>query len=191
MNLELIKISAIQALILTAAIPAFGWVMDCLIRMIYRAMSSLCGEGLTYFLFNRFTFVGVFHHELAHTLLATITGARVTRIVLFHPRGDQLGSVSYVTRGNKILTAIQHTFTAIAPIFCGGITTFLLYTLLRSWSGPVWAYALILYLMISILMHMTMSSQDIRVMWKGIPVVYVIVWILLLGYHAIFASFLS
>ncbi|MDO4167970.1 MAG: hypothetical protein Q4D32_11265, partial [Eubacteriales bacterium] len=100
------------AVILTLFIPVFGWIMDKVIFIIYSMIAAFLGSRITYILFNRIAFVGVFHHERSHALLATITGAKVKKIVFFHPQGDRLGYVEYSTRGNIILRSIQNTMTS-------------------------------------------------------------------------------
>lgn len=168
----------ITAAILTMAIPIFGFLFSKVLEFLYRVLRSIIGEGLTYFLFNYVSFPGVYHHELSHALLATVTGAKVTKIVFFHPSGDHLGYVTYRVRGNIFFQAIQRTFTSIAPVFCGLLTSYGLFYLLTSQSHPFWCSGLLIYLIISILLHITMSSQDFRVMWKGMPLVYLLVLVL-------------
>ena len=107
----------LTALILTFVIPVAGFVIEQIVKLLYSVTASFFGNEFTYFIFNRLTFIGVFHHELSHALLATLTGAKVTKIVFFHPDGDRLGYVQYVTRGNVIMAAIQQTMASIAPVF--------------------------------------------------------------------------
>ena len=97
----------LTALILTFAIPGAGVVIEQFVKLLYSVTAAFLGDSFTYFIFNRLTFIGVFHHELSHALLATVTGAKVTKIVFFHPDGDRLGYVEYVTRGNIIMRSIQ------------------------------------------------------------------------------------
>ena len=87
----------LTALILTFAIPGAGVVIEQFVKLLYSVTAAFLGDSFTYFIFNRLTFIGVFHHELSHALLATVTGAKVTKIVFFHPDGDRLGYVTYST----------------------------------------------------------------------------------------------
>ena len=167
----------LTALILTFVIPVAGFVIEQIVKMLYSVTASFFGNEFTYFIFNRLTFIGVFHHELSHALLATLTGAKVTKIVFFHPDGDRLGYVQYVTRGNVIMAAIQQTMASIAPVFCGALTSAGIYYYMSCTALVMWQMVLLWYVFISVILHMTMSSQDFKVMWRGIPVVYLIVFI--------------
>lgn len=170
----------ITALILTFAIPVAGFVIEQLVKLLYSITASFFGNEFTYFIFNRLTFIGVFHHELSHALFATLTGAKVTKIVFFHPDGDRLGYVEYVTRGNVVMRSIQQTMASIAPVFCGALTSAGIYYYISA-SGKtfvVWQMVLLWYAFVSIILHMTMSGQDFKVMWRGIPVVYLIVFVI-------------
>lgn len=165
----------LTALILTFAIPVAGFVIEQIVKILYSITASFFGNGFTYFLFNRLTFIGVFHHELSHALLATITGAKVKKIVFFHPDGDRLGYVEYATRGNVIFRSVQQTMASIAPVFCGALTSAGIYYYMSVSTLAGWQIVLLWYALISIIIHMTMSGQDFKVMWKGIPVVYLII----------------
>lgn len=163
------------ALILVLCIPVTGFLIGGILRLLYRLVAGFAGNRIAYFIFNRLTFIGVFHHELSHAVLATITGAQVTKIVFFHPEGDRLGYVQYVARGNVLARSVQQTMTSIAPVFCGAITAGCLGHYLAGASLPVWEMCLLWYVEISVVLHMTMSTQDFKVMWKGIPAVYLLV----------------
>lgn len=170
----------LTALILTFAIPVAGFVIEQLVKILYSVTAAFLGGSFTYFIFNRLTFIGVFHHELSHALLATVTGAKVTKIVFFHPDGDRLGYVEYVTRGNIIMRSVQQTMASIAPVFCGALTSAGIYYYLTVYGAALvaWQMVLLWYAFISIILHMTMSSQDFKVMWRGIPVVYIIIFVI-------------
>ncbi|MCR5691771.1 MAG: hypothetical protein K6G62_06085, partial [Eubacterium sp.] len=74
------------------------------------------------------------------------------------------------------LQAIQHTLTSTAPVFMGAISSGVLYYVITYLSLAPWQRVLAIYGLVSILMHMTMSDQDFEVMWKGMPVVYLLVF---------------
>lgn len=165
----------VTALLLTFAIPVAGFIIEQLVKVLYSITASFVGNEFTYFIFNRLTFIGVFHHELSHALLATLTGAKVTKIVFFHPDGDRLGYVEYITRGNIVMRSLQQTMASIAPVFCGALTSAGIYCYLGTGTFAVWQMVLLWYALISIILHMTMSGQDFKVMWRGIPVVYLLI----------------
>ena len=140
----------LTALILTFAIPGAGVVIEQFVKLLYSVTAAF----------------------------ATVTGAKVTKIVFFHPDGDRLGYVEYVTRGNIIMRSIQQALASIAPVFCGALTSAGIYYYLTVYGAAlaVWQTVLLWYVFISIILHMTMSRQDFKGLYRGIPVVYLIVF---------------
>lgn len=163
------------AFIITFAIPVFGFIVDYIVDKIYDFLGECIGYKLSRFLINWVTFIGVVHHELAHALFAFLTGAKITEVHLFKPEGKTLGSVTYISRGNIVFKSIQRTLTSIAPVICGCFSSYGLAYLLLNFSIPVWGRGLIFYTLISIITHMSMSKQDVKVMLKGVPIVYILV----------------
>lgn len=132
-------------------------------------------------LINYITFVGVMHHELSHALLAFLSGAKVTEIKLFriHHNDGALGYVAYAPRGNFILQSIQKVVTSIAPIICGFISCSLLFLYVQPLTtGNIGYTILFYYVFISIILHMSLSKQDIKVMKGGLLVVVALMTIL-------------
>ena len=132
-------------------------------------------------LINYITFVGVMHHELSHALLAFLSGAKVTEIKLFriHHKDGALGYVAYAPRGNFILQSIQKVATSIAPIICGFISCSLLCLYVRPVAMEnIWSICLFYYVLVSIILHMSLSKQDIKVMKGGLLVVIALMTIL-------------
>ena len=86
--------------------------------------------------------------------------------------------VEYVTRGNIIMRSIQQALASIAPVFCGALTSAGIYYYLTVYGAAlaVWQTVLLWYVFISIILHMTMSRQDFKGLYRGIPVVYLIVF---------------
>lgn len=169
--------SLILALIVMLAIPLFGLVLDGLMKILFKVLSEFTSWHFAYILVTRLTFIGVIHHELAHALFRVLTGAKIKKINLFKPQGDQLGSVDFYFRGNFILIAIQRAMTAIAPTVCGAITSSIIIFVLSSQTLPLYAIILLVYSLVSIVIHMTMSKQDIKVMLKGYPIVFLLVYL--------------
>lgn len=125
-------------------------------------------------LINYLTFPGVVHHELSHALFAFLTGAKVTEIKLFriHHKDGRLGYVSYAPRGNFIMMSIQKVLSSVAPIVMGFVSCSLLYLYARpALEDSLWQTALLYYALVSIILHMSLSKQDIKVMKSGILVV--------------------
>lgn len=151
-----------------------GWLISLLKTGITAVLAGAVGTKLTLFIVNRLTFIGTIHHELAHALLALITGAKVTRVRLLEFGGSNLGSIEYIARGNIITKSIQHTFTAYAPVICGFITEYLMLTKINI-NSNILKY----YIMFSILIHMTMSTQDIKMCLRGLPICILILAVIL------------
>ena len=129
---------------------------------------SLFGKKVGEFLVNRFTFLGVIHHELSHAFMALICGAQVTEVSIFKFKGDMLGNVKFIPRGPKLFRDLQICLAALAPAICGIGTLYLMVYFLNFKIGYTgWKIVLIIYTEISILLHMTLSSVDIKAALKG------------------------
>lgn len=163
--------AAISTILILLVIPVAGY----LILLARKGLLYLLGmifDGETIWLIaNRLTFPGVIHHECAHALFVVLTGAKIQDIELFHPQHDRLGSVSWYPRSVfPGAQSIQCTLVSVAPVILGILDFCLLYAFLLPRCTQVWQTILVVYLMLSILFHATMSSQDIRIAWKGLPV---------------------
>lgn len=145
-------------------------------------------------LINYLTFVGVMHHELSHALLAFLSGAKVSEIKLFriHHKDGALGYVSYAPRGNFIMQSIQKVATSIAPIICGMISCCLLWLYVRPMAmESIWGICLFYYILVSIILHMSLSKQDIKVMKGGLLVVVVLMTIVFYFMHFDLPAFIQ
>lgn len=183
-----VTIALINTIILLVIIPIIGYVINIIISKLVVFLSRHIGSKATMFIANRLTFVGVIHHELSHTLLLLITGARVKKINLFNPEGNSLGNVVFYTRGNKITKSIQLTMSAIAPVIMGCVTEYILIYRVLAVCESTWQICIVSYLVISILLHMTMSKSDIRNAIRGLPIVTcIIILIMYLTQFNIFA----
>lgn len=169
-----------NALIVPALIFGIGLIVEAIGNLLTSVLAMFFGGKVAFFIRNRLTFIGTVHHELAHAIFAVISGAKVTKVELFHVRGNQLGCVEFYTRGNAFTRAIQMTLSSIAPVICGGIS---LCVLSWFWSYRCiieWQYILVGYLFISIFFHMNMSTQDVKNAWRGMPLTIVICYIIFL-----------
>lgn len=172
-------IALINTLILIMAVPLIGIAIDYLNKLILGFIQNIFGRKIAYIFANRITFIGTVHHELAHALFAVITGAKIIKINLFKAQGDTLGSVVFNTRGNHLLKSIQLTMTSIAPVILGIVSEYLLITKVVSNINNMVLLWIIYYVIISILLHMTMSTQDIKNALRGLPICTIIIYILL------------
>ena len=167
----------ITAIILTASVPILGLIAEYVNKLLKLCLKKVFGPKFTYVLCNYITFPGTVHHELSHALLAFVTGAKIDSISLFKPDGDSLGCVEYRNRGSFVFRAIQNSMSAIAPILCGAATSSAIIYALFNCDIPIPAVIALIYILVSIILHMRMSNADIKIMWKGIPVVFLIVLI--------------
>ena len=129
---------------------------------------SLFGKKVGEFLVNRFTFLGVIHHQLTYDFLVVVCGEEVTEVSLYRFRGDMLGNVKFIPRGPKLFRDLQICLAALAPAICGIGTLYLMVYFLNFKIGYTgWKIVLIIYTEVSILLHMTLSSVDIKAALKG------------------------
>lgn len=167
----------ITAVILTASIPVLGLIAEYVNRLLKLILKKVFGVKFTNTFCNYITFPGTVHHELSHALLAFLTGAKIISISLFKPDGDSLGYVEYCNRGSFVFRAIQDSMSAVAPILCGAVTSSIIIYVLFNGSQPVLVSVLLVYLLISIVLHLRMSPADLKIMWKGIPIIFLLVLI--------------
>jgi hypothetical protein len=159
--------NSILAILLTILI---GLVLYGLKMLIFHILCTFFGAKAGMFIVNRLTFPGTVHHELSHALFAFVTGAKVTNIQLLTFHGSELGSVKFKPRGNAFLQSIQLCFASLAPVIMGIISLYLMVTMLNPrFTAPQWQYFVLIYLEISIFLHMTLSGKDISAALKGLP----------------------
>ena len=173
-NLRIVAI--IVAVILTAvlygALPLIGWLINKFESFELMWLTKAFGSKVASFICNRLTIIGVIVHEFAHAFFAKITGAEVTKIsVLDLFKGNQLGHVDFVTRGNKFQQAFQAVFASCAPVIVGLIFSHLLILNLTSGTLGWQGYLIDAFLLISILNHTSMSDADINIYKTGLKIV--------------------
>ena len=143
-----------------------GLIASGIEQLINRAFGMVLGSGFAFVFSNFLTFPGTVLHELSHAFVATITGAKVTEISFFD-FGPSLGHVSYRPRGNKFFCALQNSLTACAPVISGCIALSLLFILISKVES-VLATIGVIYLIVCVIDHMTMSITDIINYFRGI-----------------------
>lgn len=167
--------------ILVLILPMLGFVIDKIIRAIISIPKGYTTRKILLFLVNRVAFIGTVHHELAHMLVAIITGAKVINVNLFKPQGGSLGNVSIIPRGPSLLQKFQLAATAVAPMVLGALSEYLMYTKLLPLYLSGWQHWLLVYVIVSIGLHMTMSMADLKCYVKGIvplsPILFIVVYI--------------
>lgn len=170
--------SAITTLVIALFIPCIGYLIDKVINIVLNTVTKYSSSFVSRFIYNRLTFIGVMHHELSHALFAFITGAKIIKIDLFKPQGNTLGSVTFIPRGNKITQSIQMTSTAIAPVVMGIINSYILLFKALAICNSNFIKGIIIYVIISILIHSTLSRQDIKNWLRGLPLTVIFIFIL-------------
>lgn len=180
----LLLFSTIITIVAFLLIPLVGTIFDKLEAYELRGMSKIFPAKFTIFFANRITIFGVIVHELSHALFAHITGASIRKIsVLDIMKNGTLGHVDIGLRGGRIQRSFQSTLSACGPIIGGCFVLFLLITILRSFCSTIPQYAFIIFLIISVVNHLSMSPQDIHLykkgLWITIPTVIIILFALL------------
>lgn len=154
----------------------FGRIFDVFMDFVIGIMVKIFGFHFALLFSNLITFVGVVHHELSHALFAFITGAKITKIQLFSIFNSDgtLGSVQFSPRGGLILQSIQLCLASIAPMITGFISLYYIYYAYTiGMITGAWIYVMF-YVAISILFHMRLSSQDVFVALKGLPICFIL-----------------
>ncbi len=164
-----------SALIITLIIPLWGLLMSLLNKLIFSFISKVSSPKIAMFIVNWLTIPGVIHHELSHALLAVLTGAVVTEFRPFWPDRvtGSLGHVNFVTRGSIFIRSLQYTLVSTAPVLLGTVSSLLLFTLTQKIELPASLLALTIYLIFSIIVHASMSFADVKIMLKGIWIIFI------------------
>ena len=168
----LLLLSSLITVFVFLIIPFVGYIFDKIEAWEMRGMSRIIPDKVTIFFANRLTIFGTIVHEISHAVFAHLTGAKVTKISVFDIfKNGMLGHVEYYETGNKVQRSFQSTLTACAPIIGGSIMLFILVTILRSFCYSFWHYALVIFLIISVVNHLSMSPQDIFIYKRGLWIV--------------------
>ena len=183
--LQALKQSPLFAPLLYPLIAAFGimaagFIIDCINQILMELLTKICGKRAAYVMLNYLTFPGTVIHELSHAGMALITGAKVTEISFFDkPLSGNLGHVNYIARGGIVSKSIQHCLTSCAPVLTGAAVQIMAVVLINSsYITKSWQMVLLIYIDISILIHSSMSRQDIKNYLRGLKVVLLLIWII-------------
>ncbi len=170
----------ISAAIITLTIPVWGLIIHMLNRFIFSILKRIAGTNAALFIANWLTFPGVIHHELSHAFFALITGAKITEFKPFWPDKNtgSLGNINFVARGNLLIRSIQLSLSASAPVIMGTLSSVLLVNWLNSQTMSLSLTVLFIYLLFSIVIHASMSTADVKIMLKGIWVLFILSWII-------------
>lgn len=177
---DMIVHAIMYSVILLLACPLAGMLLDFVTDKFFNTLLGIFDRsGALYLAFmNVLTFPGVIHHELSHALIAFILGAKIKKINLYKISNGSLGSVTYVPRGPVMLQSLQRSLSSAAPVFMGIITECILIPFAVSAHIHPFLLFLLIYLIISIVIHMDMSITDIIVYVKGTPLCFCFLFIL-------------
>ncbi|MCR4716921.1 MAG: hypothetical protein K5656_07045 [Lachnospiraceae bacterium] len=171
---KIYSIPPLYALVVAVVLPFLVIAVGYIIGLIGEALGVILGMALhpkvSHVLINYVFFPGVMLHELAHAFLAVLTRAEITEVALFKHEGESLGHVTFRNRGNKVMVALQNIFASSAPMWIGGVVVYGCFY----WIGILpkdllWLKIILGYIGVSMFFHMTMSSADIKVYIRGIP----------------------
>lgn len=178
-----------DSLLYTILIVCGSILLACIAKMIkdiaYEVLCRFLGYKVASRALDILTFTGTIHHELSHALLALVTGAKLQSITLFKlfSRDESLGSVCWIPRGSKLMKSIQHVLISYAPVMIGTFTLLLMYLGYdRVTAYGTLAKAVYSYIFISILLHTSMSRDDIKIALHGLP------WLIILTFLIVFVA---
>lgn len=170
--MEIIKYSVLTSLYYLVYLLLIITAITLVKRTVLEIIKYIFGYKGAYWIETKFTFIGVILHEMAHALMAVITGAKVVKVNLFNitPRGRELGSVDVACCGPSWLKSIQKVLIGMAPIISGFALLYLLNDI--EVDGALKIIGLI-YLKFSIAFHMDMSAEDRSVFMSGVPLLFI------------------
>ena len=165
----------LSGLIITLIIPVWGLLIYLINTALYRILSKITSEKTAMIIANWLTVPGVVHHELSHAALAVITGAHITEFRPFwlDRSNVSLGHVNFVARGPLAVRCLQYTLISTAPVLLGSSTVLFATISIRTSLTPAMKFFLY-YMAFSVFIHASMSFADVKVMLRGIWVLYVI-----------------
>jgi hypothetical protein len=176
--------SLIFVFICMLSVVVIGFLVNYLEILQMRGLAKVFGNKVAVFICNRLLFAGTVIHELSHAFFAFLSGAKVTKIRCFTLFSkDTLGYVNFQTRGGVFKRSFQLAFVSCAPTVtgCGFIALFLF--LLRRPDLLLWQRAGLIYLLISVADHMSMSPQDIKNYVRGGIILFLVAFVFAVAFH--------
>ena len=171
---------AVISLFLTAMIIIAPVVIGFALHWIEHLQFEILGlvnRRFAYFFVNYLTFPGVFVHEMSHLGFAVIAGAEVNEICMFESGNGRLGHISYRNRGPMPMEMVQNSLSAVAPVVVGVFLGYLVVCNLYTGNYSWWQNLLLVYLLISLVDHSTMSDVDLKLylhgVWVFVPFIFV------------------
>ncbi len=169
------------AVLLPFAVIAVGYLIGLFGEALAAILGMILHPKISNFLVNNVFFPGVMLHELAHAFFAVLTRAEITEIALFKKQGDSLGHVAFRNRGNRFMVMLQNIFASSAPMWIGGLVVYGCFHWIGILPKNMLALKIVLgYIGVSMFYHMTMSTADIKIYVKGIPLFIPLVFVVVL-----------
>lgn len=163
-----LAVAAVFAVILQFSVVIVGFLVNQLEIAEYRLIRRFKGHKFAVNFCNYLTFPGVILHELSHALLVKLSGGKITKMRIFWPdKSGRLGYVNFVTRGSFFKQRLQLVCASCAPVLMGYLYLYTLYYVLLVCNLPWYGIAFVVYVMISIFNHMSMSKADLEIYIKG------------------------
>ena len=150
-----------------------GWKLEVLSSMSFVIIFMCSVLAIGQFV-NLFEHGQIYVHELSHAAFAVFSGAKVTSIhclTLFSR--DTLGYVNFVTAGRPVKRAFQLAFISCAPTITGIGFLMLSVHVLKSVPMSFGARAVMLYFVLSVADHMSMSRADAKNYLKGCGMLFI------------------
>lgn len=176
--LKTILISFVMSILTCVSVIIIGAGIEKIQKLEIKLLMHFMSPKKALFIADRLTFPGTMLHEIAHALIAWTTGAVIQKIkLLTFFDAHRLGYVYFCPRGNKVQQYFQLSIVSCAPVLLGMIELNIIYGIYTSIIAPLWLQILLIYLFISILNHMTMSTADVKNYCRGLIVVLPVVFL--------------
>lgn len=179
--LALSGVSLVLALCAVFFLVVVGFFMNLAEKAELCILRKSFGWSFASFFHNRLTFPGLVMHECAHAAFAMITGSKVTEISIFDDGRESIGHIQHILRGPKFWRAVQSTLVSCAPTAVGlWLGAFMLKWILYG-NLPLWGDAILWYLEVCILNHISMSTVDLGYYISS-------VWVFILPFFGLFLT---
>lgn len=162
-----------MTLIFTMSVMIVGYIVNRIEIFQMQVLMRITTRKMALIICNYVTCVGTVIHEMSHAIVAWATGARIKELRLLEiSKTGRLGHVSFVPVGSKMKQSWQMSMTACAPTLNGMLWCYILIRVLMLYDLPLVWTCFIVYLLVSIFDHMSMSEADIRNYMKGMLIVF-------------------
>lgn len=166
------------------AVIVIGFCVNYFEILQMRGLAKIFGTRIAVFICNRLLFVGTIVHELSHALFASISGAKVTKIRCFTIFSkDTLGYVDFQTRGGVLQRSFQLAFASCAPTVVGCSLVASILHVLTTAELVIWQRVCLIYVLVAIADHMSMSPQDIKNYLRGSILIFLVAFVFAVAYH--------